>query len=101
MYHEYDASREYDRNKILTAMLSDLRSAGCYRKAQVVMKTIPKFRAEVTGVMLVSEFRTSVGLLSLDSCCGVPITKNSVLLGLRDSKLDDIQDDTWAMTDWS
>ena len=55
----------------------------------------------MTGVMVVSEFRTSVGLLSLDSCCGVPITMNSVLLGLRDSKLDDIQDDTWAITDWS
>ena len=55
----------------------------------------------MTGVMVVSEFRTSVGLLSLDSCCGVPITRNSVLLGLRDSKLDDIQDDIWAITDWS
>jgi len=50
---------------------------------------------------VVSVFRTSVGLLSLDSCCGVPMTKNSVLLGLRDSKLADIQDDTWAITDWS
>ena len=29
------------------------------------------------------------------------MTRNSVLLGLSDSKLDDIQDDTKAMADWS
>jgi len=31
-----------------------------------------------------------VGLLSLDSCCGRPKMRNSVLEGLRDRKLDDI-----------
>jgi len=32
-----------------------------------------------------------VGLLSLESCCGRPKMRNSVLAGLRDRKLDDIQ----------
>jgi len=32
-----------------------------------------------------------VGLLSLESCCGRPKMRNSVLEGLRDRKLDDIQ----------
>jgi hypothetical protein len=32
-----------------------------------------------------------VGLLSLESCCGSPMIRNSVLDGLRDRKLDDIQ----------
>jgi len=32
-----------------------------------------------------------VGLLSLESCCGRPKMRNSVLEGVRDRKLDDIQ----------
>jgi len=32
-----------------------------------------------------------VGLLSLDSCCGRPKMRNSVLEGLKDGKLEDIQ----------
>jgi len=32
-----------------------------------------------------------VGLLSLESCCGRPKIRNSVLEGLRHRKLDDIQ----------
>jgi len=35
-----------------------------------------------------------VGLLSLEICCGRPKMRNSVLEGLRDRKLDDIQLDT-------
>jgi len=31
-----------------------------------------------------------VGLLSLKSCCGRPKTRNSVLEGLRDRKLEDM-----------
>jgi len=38
--------------------------------------------------------RSLVGLLSLESCCGRPKMRNSVLKGLRDRKLDDIQLDT-------
>jgi len=34
------------------------------------------------------------GLLSLESCCGRPKMSNSVLEGLRDRKLEDIQLDT-------
>jgi len=41
------------------------------------------------------------GLLSFDSCCGRPMTRNSVLDGLRDSKLADIQVETWEKADWS
>jgi len=32
-----------------------------------------------------------VRLLSLESCCGRPKMRNSVIEGLRDRKLDDIQ----------
>jgi len=32
-----------------------------------------------------------VGSLSLESCCGRPKMRNSVLEGLKDRKLDDIQ----------
>jgi len=35
-----------------------------------------------------------VGLLSLESCCGKPKMRNSVLEGLRARKLDDSQLDT-------
>jgi len=35
-----------------------------------------------------------VGLLSLESCCGRPKMRNSVLEELRDRKLKDIQLDT-------
>jgi len=35
-----------------------------------------------------------VGLLSLESCCGRPKMRNSVLERFRDRKLDDIQLDT-------
>jgi len=35
-----------------------------------------------------------VGLLSLESCCGRPKIRNSVLERLRDRKLDDMQLDT-------
>jgi len=31
-----------------------------------------------------------VGLLSLESCCGRPKTRNSVLEGLRDRKLEEM-----------
>jgi hypothetical protein len=35
-----------------------------------------------------------MGLLSLESCCGRPMIRNSVLEGLRERKLDDIQLET-------
>jgi len=35
-----------------------------------------------------------VGLLSLESCCGRPKMRNSILEGLRERKLEDIQLDT-------
>jgi len=38
-----------------------------------------------------------VGLLSLESCCGRPKMRNSVLEGLRERKFEDIQLDTLAI----
>jgi len=38
-----------------------------------------------------------VGLLSLESCCGRPKMRNSVLEGLREKKLEDIQLDKLAL----
>ena len=40
------------------------------------------------------------GLLSFDSCCGRPMTRNSVFDGLSDSKLADIQVEIIEKTDW-
>ena len=60
---------------------------------------MPRLRAELTGVMVVFESKASVGLLSLDSCWEVPMIKNYVLFGLSESKLADIHNETWAMTD--
>ena len=39
------------------------------------------------------------GCVSLASCCGRPIARNSVFDGLSDSKLADIQVETFKKTD--
>ena len=62
---------------------------------------IPRLRAEVTGVIMVLESKTSVGLFSLDSCWGVPMIRNSVLLRLRDRRLHDIQDEILVIVSWN
>jgi len=49
--------------------------------------------------MTVDEFISSVGLLSLDSWCELPKIKNSVLVGLSDRRLADIQVETWEIAD--
>ena len=41
------------------------------------------------------------GLVSFASCGGSPMTRKSVLDGLSDSKLADIQMETREKTDWS
>lgn len=56
-------------------------------------------RADGTGVMTVDEFITSVGLLSLDNWCELPKIRNSVLVGLSDRRLADIQVETWEIDD--
>ena len=43
----------------------------------------PRFRAESTGERITSFVRRIEGELSLESCCGRPLMRNSVLEGLR------------------
>jgi len=50
----------------------------------------PRLRAESTGESMTLLGRWMVELLSLESCCGRPKIRNSVLEGLRDRKLDKI-----------
>ena len=49
--------------------------------------------------MTVDGFISSVGLLNLDSWCGFPKIRNSVLVGLNDRRLADIQMETWEIAD--
>ena len=57
-------------------------------------------RADGVGFMTVDGFISSVGLLSLDSWCGLPKIRNSVLVVLSDKRLADIQMETWEIADW-
>ena len=49
--------------------------------------------------MTMDGFIASVGFLSLDSWCGFPKIRNSVLVGLSDRRLADIQMETWEIGD--
>ena len=89
MYREYDEGLLCDKKQDFD------RAVIWLSKDRWLSKSVPRLRAEVTGVMVVSESTTNTGLLSLGNCCGVQMTKNSVLLGLSESKLDDAR----AMTD--
>jgi len=65
---------------------------GMLRKWQICFsKMTPRLRAESTGESITLLRRWMVGLLSSETCCGRPNMRNSVLEGLRDRKLDDIQ----------
>ena len=67
-------------------------------------KSTQRLRADVTGVIMVfgsmaiGQYRiVELRQLLLGA---MPMTRNSVLLRLRESKLADIQDKTWVITDW-
>ena len=62
---------------------------------------IPRFLAVFVGCMDVCELIVRVGLSSLESCVELPKTRNSVLDGLSDRRLADIQDETWEIADCS
>lgn len=53
----------------------------------------PRLRADDDGLILVSDVSVSAVLGSLDVCCGVPRSRNSVFDGFRASRFDDIQSD--------
>jgi len=60
--------------------------------ARFLWNLTEKLRAESTGESLtLLDARCMVGLLSLESCCGRPKIRNSVLRRLRERKLEDIQ----------
>ena len=48
----------------------------------------PRLRAEWTGDKVTLLGRWMIGLLSLESCWGRPMRRNSVLEGFRERKLD-------------
>jgi len=69
----------------------------CLERERLESKMKPRLRAEVTGLRMVSEEMVRVGFEILESCTGRPISKNSVFDGLRERKLDDIQDEISVM----
>jgi len=54
----------------------------------------PRLRADEDGVMLVSEVSEIAETEILSSCLELPMIRNSVLAGLRESRLADIQHET-------
>jgi len=66
----------------------------CWANDRFSSKMSPRLRAESTSEGMTLLGRWMVGLLSLESCCGWLKMRNSVLEGLRDRKLEDIQLDT-------
>jgi len=63
----------------------------CCANCRFVSKMTPRSGAESTGESMTLLGRWMVALLSLESCCGRPKMRNSVLEGLSDRKLDDIR----------
>jgi len=63
----------------------------CWTNDRFLSKMTPILRAESTGESMTLLGRWMVGLLSWESCCSTSKIRNSVLEGLRDRKLDDIQ----------
>jgi len=63
----------------------------CCANDRFISNMTPRLRAESTGASMTLLGRWMVGLLSLESCCGRPKMRNSVLEGLRDRTLEDIQ----------
>ena len=58
-----------------------------------ILLLLPRFRAEETGCIIVFEGIVSVGLWILASCAGRPLRRNSVLVELRDRKLEAIHEE--------
>ncbi len=54
----------------------------------------PRFRADGEGQMMFSGVSERDGDVSFCSCCGLPMTRNSVLLGLSESRFAAIQVET-------
>jgi len=66
----------------------------CCTHDRLLSKMTPRFRAESTGESITLLGRWMVRIVSLESCWGRPWMRNSVLEGLRERKLEDIQLDT-------
>lgn len=80
--------------------LQDLQVAEIWAlSVRLVSRRKPRLRADGMGDMTVDGFISRVGLLSLDSWCELPKIRNSVLVGLSDRRLADIQVETWEMDD--
>jgi len=64
-------------------------------------KKTPRLRAETTGKSMTLLSRLMLGLLSSESCYGRPKTRNSVLEGLRDRKLEGQDMSSWIRYSYS
>jgi len=69
----------------------------CCANNRFLSKITPRLRKELTGESMTLLGRWMVWFLSLESYCGRLKMRNSVLEGLRDRKLDDIQLDMLFM----
>lgn len=75
--------------------LQDLQTEEIWSlKERLLSKRMPRLRAEWIGLMIVEGSISKDGLLSLESCVGLPKIRNSVLVGFKDRRLADIQADT-------
>lgn len=62
--------------------------------------TKPRFRAWLTGCRIVCGSMIKDGSLSLASCLGRPMTRNSVFDGFSDNRLADIHVETLEKICW-
>jgi len=71
----------------------------CLEKESSESKVIPRLRAEETGWIEILLGIDKIMLLALASWARFPIRRNSVLDGLRERKLADIQEETVEIVD--
>src|SRR5664279_3576586 len=72
----------------------------CLSKDRLESNMIPRFFAELTGLMNVLFGSWRCGCWSLDNCFGRPMMRNSVLDGFNVRNLEAIHCDTAFMVTW-
>jgi hypothetical protein len=78
--------------------LQDLQVAEIWSlSVRLVSRRKPRLRADGMGFMTADGCISRVGLLCLDNWCELPKIRNSVLVGLSDRRLADIQMETWEI----
>ena len=85
-----DGSHECDRCRLYWGQKSE-----CVRTSESTMK--PRFLAKWTSVIPISEVSRSEWLVSVECCCGPPMRRNSVFVGLKTGRCADI----WLDISWT